>query len=500
MPAATDFSTLDPDTQDSLWGVIIYAPEDVAWCEWLYFTLNGYTAPPERAGRPTRHGFPRPQQISVACEPELEAFAAPTASTGAVNQAKYLIVIVSPSSADCHRIDGQIRAFKRNGGEERIIALVIDGGMDGYASAANSSWLPAWLRWRLQSDNSFVAADQSEPLVIDARAGRANLDEVMGSVIAALLDLPAEEVVQAPSGADDLAPERSQAAAAQSVWEELNRACEIHPGADAEIAPKPASARRRLVLAGGIAVVAATAGGLIYAFADPFKKPLQAVAAAAAPAPPAPAFQAASQPKPVDLAAATPWPESAPEPVPEPAMATAPAPVAASEPPAVADSAPPAPEPVASIASASPPAPAEPAVVETMPPPPTKEVALPEPSDAEIFRGEADALLKLAERAVLRNKEESMELYATALSSAKKYAGAKGAGSEAQMRVVRLSLTLGALQAQYASSAEARVTLQHGLKLLLKMKGGKSFSSEKSRLTSDFKLQLRRLNDTGDLD
>lgn len=135
-----------------------------------------------------------------------------------------------------------------------------------------------------------------------------------------------------------------------------------------------------------------------------------------------------------------------------------------------------------------------------MPPPPTKEVALPEPSDAEIFRGEADALLKLAERAVLRNKEESMELYATALSSAKKYAGAKGAGSEAQMRVVRLSLTLGALQAQYASSAEARVTLQHGLKLLLKMKGGKSFSSEKSRLTSDFKLQLRRLNDTGDLD
>ena len=94
-------------------------------------------------------------------------------------------------------MDEQIRAFKKAGGEERILALVVDGPPDAqlgkHRRAAQCEWLPSWLRWRLE-ENGFRAADRNEPRVVDARCGYRSLKQVRDSLLTALVDVDAAEL------------------------------------------------------------------------------------------------------------------------------------------------------------------------------------------------------------------------------------------------------------------------------------------------------------------
>ena len=111
--------------QEVIWGVISYVPADIAWCEWLYFTINGYPVPVALAVRATRDGFGLPEALSVFPDPNDNDYA--NRYPEALQAGRYLIVICSPHSTQCGTVESHIRDFKKAGGEERIIVLVVEG-------------------------------------------------------------------------------------------------------------------------------------------------------------------------------------------------------------------------------------------------------------------------------------------------------------------------------------------------------------------------------------
>ncbi len=179
------------ETPSTPWAVISYVDADLAWSEWLYFTLNAFPTPKPLAAHATRHGFAVPETITLFPDPADQGNASDR--TTAIASARYLILICSRHSTHCESMDRDIRDFKKAGGEERILALVVDGNPGDAESrppAVNPEWMAPWLRWRLDSSGVFQAADRSEPQVIDARNGRAGLDDLMGALLSALLDVP----------------------------------------------------------------------------------------------------------------------------------------------------------------------------------------------------------------------------------------------------------------------------------------------------------------------
>ncbi|EDY18005.1 hypothetical protein CfE428DRAFT_4435 [Chthoniobacter flavus Ellin428] len=177
------------------WAVVAFTLEDTVWCDWIYRNLNGYPLPVALVDRVTAHGFPRPDCLSIFPDRRDPNYA--DHLPHALEESSYLVVVCSPDSANSEAVDEQIRAFKKAGGEERVLALVVDGPPDArlgeHRRAAKCEWLPTWLRWRLE-ENGFRAADRWEPRVIDARRGYRSLKQVRDCLLAALIDADVEEL------------------------------------------------------------------------------------------------------------------------------------------------------------------------------------------------------------------------------------------------------------------------------------------------------------------
>jgi len=177
------------------WAVVAFTSEDTVWCDWIYRNLNGYPLPVSLVDRVTAHGFPRPDCLSIFPDRRDPNYA--DHLPHALEESSYLVVVCSPDSANSEAVDDQIRAFKKAGGEERVLALVVDGPPDArlgeHRRAATCDWLPTWLRWRLE-ENGFRAADRWEPRVIDARRGYRSLKQVRDCLLAALIDADVEEL------------------------------------------------------------------------------------------------------------------------------------------------------------------------------------------------------------------------------------------------------------------------------------------------------------------
>jgi len=365
-------------THGTFWGVISYVPIDLAWCEWLYFTLNGYPVPVALSGHMTHDGFVLPEALTVFPDPDDADDAASYQEV--LKSGRYLIVICSPNSAHCQKVDEHIREFKKNGGDERIIVMVVEGEPNSARrEPTNGAWLPPWLRWRLDSSGTFQPADRSEPRIIDARPGRATLDEIMGTLIATLLDIPRTEFEivsgpepQAPSPLNEglveqegmvdqiwaeLAPHSHHAAAHPSAQPAAVSLPSTHPSAhQAAVAPHKSGPSIGKLVAAGIFVVAIGAGaylGLSSGKRNQTTAPVaQSHSATPAPAlPPGPAHPPPPSPI-VDAATTRPAPVAPPiaKTEPEPTASSEPAPPTVSAPPVVAPSS--SPEPIAQVAPA----------------------------------------------------------------------------------------------------------------------------------------------------
>jgi hypothetical protein len=474
-PATSASSQAAVSPPDDLWAAVTCAPADAAWCEWLYFTLNGFPVPEALDTHATTHGFPLPRALTVFPDPEEPEHAG--GYPRALQSARYLIVICSPRSARCAEMETHIRAFKAGGGEERIIALVVEGEPDLRQphEIPTREWLPPWLRWRLGEDGSFAPADSAEPFVVDARPDRASLDEVMAALLAALLDVPAGQfdcltlpVPATPRPAEPFSePPGPQPEAAFEVWEVLS-----------EKAPCTSSPRsRRTAWIAGAGAIAAAAS-LVALFSPQEKEPRDASARI-----PSAAELPIEQAAPSPAARATPMAER--ESPGEMSESPKPAAPSALEAELLLTEATPAVSPREELA----PAPADVAGPPAALPPP------PAPDPIDTLRREADDLRSRAERlARSSTMGECLSLYRLALQTAHRHAAARSGDASVQLDFARLCLTVGGLQAAYESSAEARQTLLLGQKALSRARGGKTHAKERARLLDDLSRQLRAVN------
>jgi hypothetical protein len=177
------------------WAVVSFQLEDAVWCDWIFREFDGQRVPRALQGKPSRFGTPYPDRLSVTPDPadptQLENYAE------ALRSAQHLILVVSPASGRSPVLQEHLRTFKANGGEERVIALVVKGEpaspSSSPGSAADRDWLPKWLEWRFK-ENQFESAPASEPIVVDARMGKASLAEVRSQLLASLLEVRREEL------------------------------------------------------------------------------------------------------------------------------------------------------------------------------------------------------------------------------------------------------------------------------------------------------------------
>lgn len=157
------------------WAFISYSHRDKAWGDWLHKGLERYKIPKSLAGRETERGEPVPARIFPVFRDREEL---PTAVdlgeiiNRALEQSRYLIVICSPASARSQWVNQEIIEFKRLGGENRVLAIIVEGepnascGKPGFTK--DQECFPEALRYKLGTDGQ-LSQEPTEPIAADAR-------------------------------------------------------------------------------------------------------------------------------------------------------------------------------------------------------------------------------------------------------------------------------------------------------------------------------------------
>lgn len=196
LPRAPESELLSSEMDEApSWAAVSFTFDDAFWCDWLFREFDGLRVPRTLIRRPSRHGLPYPDRLSISPDPadpvQLENYAA------TLRTAQHLIVVVSPESGRSELIQEQMRVFRAAGGEERIVAVVVKGEPGSPiaepAALSDVEWMPQWLRWRYTAEG-FAPAERTEPLVVDARLGIATLAEVRAQLLAAMLEVPEEQL------------------------------------------------------------------------------------------------------------------------------------------------------------------------------------------------------------------------------------------------------------------------------------------------------------------
>ena len=111
------------------WAFLSYSHRDKKWGDWLHRALETYRVPRRLIGRDSRNGAIPPRVFPVFRDREELPVSADLGSNinEALAESRYLIVICSPHSAQSRWVGEEIKAFKRLGREDRILALIIAG-------------------------------------------------------------------------------------------------------------------------------------------------------------------------------------------------------------------------------------------------------------------------------------------------------------------------------------------------------------------------------------
>jgi WD40 repeat protein len=201
-----------------------YSHHDTEIGEWLQKRLESYRVPSPLVGRVGRFGpiqkclgkFFR-DRVDLAAEHDLGA-----AIRRALDEADALIVLCSPRSAGSRYVHEELRTFKAMRKGERIFAAIVSGephaaGKPGHLPD-EECFSPA-LIYQLGEDGQISTVPEPiEPIAADFRTGRDGPESGALKLIAALLGVGLDELVQREKQAERSRRRRSAAiAAAMSV-------------------------------------------------------------------------------------------------------------------------------------------------------------------------------------------------------------------------------------------------------------------------------------------
>lgn len=165
---------------------ISYAHADHKWAVWLHRALERYRVPRRLAGaenvRRLGKCFRDEEELAAAAElgPKIAK---------ALQSSDVLIVVCSPRSAKSTWVNQEIEAFKRQGREHRVFALIVDGTPHGAPDVAGNptECFPPALKVT-------ASGGLAEPLAVDVRKfGR---DDAAVRLIAGMLDVGYDDLRQ----------------------------------------------------------------------------------------------------------------------------------------------------------------------------------------------------------------------------------------------------------------------------------------------------------------
>ena len=183
-----------PDAAPRYWAFLSYSHADIRWGRRLHRALEAYVVPRRLVGRQTPAG-PAPRRLRPIFRDQDEMGAGGSLSERlkhALDASRSLIVICSPAAAASPWVNEEIRRFKAERGEDRILAVIVDG--EPFASerpgGAGLECFPHALRYR------HADGERIEPIAADLRAGRDNLHAAVLKLVAGVLDVDLDELVQ----------------------------------------------------------------------------------------------------------------------------------------------------------------------------------------------------------------------------------------------------------------------------------------------------------------
>jgi tetratricopeptide (TPR) repeat protein len=166
---------------------ISYSHRDEAWARWLQRSLERYRVPKRLVGKEGAFG-PVPARLRPVFRDREDLSSASDLSSRIQDElarSEFLIVICSPAAAKSRWVNEEIRCFREQGGDHRVLALVVDG--DPHESASDDGCFPGAL---LASDEG----TPREPLAADVRRYADGKHLALLKVIAGLLGVRLDEL------------------------------------------------------------------------------------------------------------------------------------------------------------------------------------------------------------------------------------------------------------------------------------------------------------------
>lgn len=173
---------------------ISYSHKDKYWGDWLYKKLNSYKVPKELVGTKNKIGEAVPSKFKRIFR-DIDQTPAHSNLSDVINNAllnsKYLIVICSPNAHKSKWVNEEIRLFKKLHGEDKVLALIVDGIPNAtYDDNINNDLeaFPHSLRYKLDL-NYDLSEQKTEPLAANLQAIADGKLKAEMKLIAGLLQL-----------------------------------------------------------------------------------------------------------------------------------------------------------------------------------------------------------------------------------------------------------------------------------------------------------------------
>lgn len=181
------------------WAFISYSHRDKKWGDWLHRAVETYRVPRKLVGTPGRDGAV-PRRLFPVFRDREELPGSPDLGaniTQALETSRHLLVICSPRSAKSLWVNEEIKAFKADKGEDRVLCLIVDGEPNATdkPELGLEECFPEAVRYRVDAAGQ-LTDQRTEPIAADARAGQDGLANAKLKLLAGLLGVGFDQLRQ----------------------------------------------------------------------------------------------------------------------------------------------------------------------------------------------------------------------------------------------------------------------------------------------------------------
>jgi TIR domain len=173
------------------WGFISYSHADEKWAVWLHRHLERYRFPRRLRGRKTAAGIV-PKSIAPLFRDRDEFAGAADlteAATLALRCSRSLVVVCSPSAARSEWVGREVRIFRSLGRSHRVFCCIVDGDPAGPAAES----FPDAVTENYEQ-TGVPPGTPVLPLACDARPGKDGKRNAALKLLAAIVDIPYDEL------------------------------------------------------------------------------------------------------------------------------------------------------------------------------------------------------------------------------------------------------------------------------------------------------------------